>query len=127
MSDFEQKTRELLTHVTLSPSSVPPLDPVVTVNLMDGKSIMVGAQQVPVKPVSANYNTWRYNATGQYNNALNQGGLNQVKIDRGSGSGRNIGPPYIRMHVFNNTGADVEMIPCPLWFQNIQCLTPDGG
>jgi hypothetical protein len=126
MGDFGQKAKELTPHWIIQPSQVPPLDPLSSVLLGDGHSITVGSQQVPRKPVDANYNTWRYNATGQYNNAFVNGGSNYIKIDRGSGSGRSL-MAYVRMHVFNNTGAAVTMVPAPFFWTLVQCQTPDGA
>ena len=127
MSDYWQKTRELLSRQTFALSQVPPLDPLETLSLLDGQTLTIGKGQVPLRPVSANYSTWRYNATGQYNNALVNGGLQQIKIDRGSGTGRNISVPYARMHLYNNTGSPCTIVPGPLLWQNVLCLTPDGA
>lgn len=127
MSNFVQKSLELVPGFTLSPKETPPIDAVQPVQLLSGKSINIQSKQLPAASALTNYNTWRYNGSGQYTNVIVNGGQAQVKLDRGSGTGACNGIPYIRMHVKNSDmSTAAQYVPTPLMVQNIQLLTPDG-
>ena len=127
MSDFLQKQAELVPGFTFTPSSTGPEDPFSNIEFLNGKRINVQARQVPVSTALTNYNTWRYSMSGQYSNLLQNGGQGQIKIDRGSGTGKCDGVPYIRLHITNTSSSvPIQYVPTPLLIQNIQLLTPDG-
>lgn len=127
MSDFLAKTEESIAGFTFAPNSTGPIDPITPAQLLNGKTINIQQRQLPVKTTLANNNLWRYNASGQYTNILTNGGQAQVKLDRGSGTGKCNGIPYLRLHVVNSDPAvDAQIVPAPLLIQTVQCLTPDG-
>lgn len=126
ISDAVQKQVELVPNFTVAPSSAGPIDPMSSLTFMSGQTINVSSRQVPISSPLTNLNQWRYIASGQYTNVITNGGQVQIKIDRGSGTGKCTGVPWFRLVVTNGNSGPSQFVPWPLAIQTMQLLTPDG-
>lgn len=127
MADFRDKTRELIAGFTFASNDVPPIDPLVTMRLMNGKDITISERQKPVKATLTNSNFTRCPATSDLSFALTNGGVINIPITRGTGTGKCNGVPYVRLAITNADPSLTSLyVPGPLLFQVLQLLTPSG-
>ena len=106
----------------------PPISKIATVKTLRGQPLNLPEYQIP--DVAANAiirNPWFYQANGNYQTVIQTGGIQNIKIDRGSGSGKVNGRVWLRMVLQNtNAGADVLLVPAPFLINQLQFQTPGG-
>ncbi len=106
----------------------PPISKIAQVKTLRGQSLNLPEYQIP--DVAANSiirNPWFYQANGNYQQVIQTGGIQNIKIDRGSGSGKVNGRVWLRMVLQNtNAGADVLLVPVPFLINQLQFQTPGG-
>lgn len=107
---------------------MPPLSRTASVSTLRGQPLNIPEHQVPLSnPNCITNNLWGFNADGNYNTALQNGGIQNIKIVRGQGSGRTRGKVWLRMNITNSsTTLAVQTAPAPFFFQQIQFQTPGG-
>lgn len=124
-SDFYSKIKKNTAATALNVA--PPISNLTKTQTVRGQDLYLPAHQMPnVNPNGVLTNTWFFNAVGNYNTALANGGIQQIKIDRGTGSGKTSGKVWLRINITNGSGAAVQFIPAPFWFSNIQFQTAGG-
>lgn len=105
----------------------PPLSKITMAKTVQGRQLCLPDYQIPNTNANAiNTNTWVFPASGNYNTAIANGGIQQIKIAAGQGSGKTSGKVYLRVNCTNSTGASVSLVPAPFLFTNIQFVTPSG-
>lgn len=108
------------------PDITAPLSNFAQVKSFGGRSYTIPIHQLPAATSGVIANTWFFNAVGNYNLALQNPGTQQIKIDRGSGSGKTTGKVWVRLLVQNTSGSPVYLVPGPFLFTNLQLQTPGG-
>ena len=127
MSDFYQKTLTNVPNFTIAPADMAPAHPYKRVQTLAGNTLNMPLVQVPTRNTGRISNLWRYYGQGLYTTVLQTGGQVNIKIDRGSGSGR-VKAAWLRCVVQNpSSNTNLFMTPTPLWIQQIQYQTPDGA
>jgi len=105
----------------------PPISKLVAASTIGGRKLYLPEHQIPnTNPNGINTQTWYFQASGNFNTALANGGIQQIKIDRGTGSGKTSGKVWIRLNITNSSGAATQFVPAPFLFSNIQFQTPSG-
>lgn len=116
-----------LTSKATSLAIAPPISKVANVSTLRGQQLFIPEHQVPlVNPNAVVTNTWYFNADGNYQTALQNAGIQNIKISRGQGSGKTTGKVWLRMNITNTSLQNVQTNPVPFWFNNIQFQTPGG-
>lgn len=116
-----------LTSKATSLKIAPPISKVASVETLRGQQLYIPEHQVPLtNPNGIVTNTWYFNADGNYQTALQNPGIQNIKISRGQGSGKTSGKVWVRMNITNTSGSLVQTNPVPFWFSNIQFQTPGG-
>lgn len=116
-----------LTSKATSLDIAPAMSSVAKVTTMRGQQLIIPDFQVPlVNPNAIVSNTWNYQADGNFTLALQNGGIQQIKIARGQGSGKTSGKVWLRMNITNNDSAPIQTVPAPFFFSLIQFQTPGG-
>lgn len=125
-SDLESRIMQNARSVSLD--LAPPISKIATVRTLRGQSLNLPEYQIP--DVAANSiirNPWYFQANGNYQTVLQTGGIQNIKIDRGSGSGKCNGRVFLRLVIQNTSGAaDVQVAPAPFLINQIQFQTPGG-
>jgi len=105
----------------------PPLSKLAVATTVLNQKLNLPEYQIPNTNANAiNTNTWVFPASGNYNTALVNGGIQQIKIAAGQGSGKTSGKVYLRLNFTNGSGGTLSLVPAPFLFTNIQFVTPSG-
>ena len=77
----------------------PPLSKLAVATTVQGRKLNLPEFQIPnTNPNCINTNTWVFPASGNFNTALVNGGIQQIKIAAGQGSGKTSGKVYLRLN-----------------------------
>lgn len=124
-NDFNSKQKTNVPAFTMDLSSRDNSHSFTQVPTAAGTTLNVPEKQVPMYGDVSVRNLWRYQSTGNINALLVNGGQANIKIDRGSGSGR-VKSARLRLQITNASGSIQYMIPTPLWIQLLNWQTPSG-
>jgi len=124
-SDLYSKQKDNASATSLAVA--PPLSNNVTASTLRGQKLNLPAHQIPmVNPNDIINNYWNFPANGNFNTALQDGGVQQITIARGQGSGKTTGKVWIHLNVTNTDSSDITIAPAPFLFSNIVLQTPSG-
>ena len=126
-SDITSKIQRFAAATSLPPGGATPGTKFERVQTMRGQNLAIPRYQLPTSLLNfSNQNTWTYKAVGDYTNALVTGGIQNIKIDRGTGSGRTTGMVWLHVNITNQDAGPQTLVPGPFLFQQIIWQTPGG-